>query len=211
AGGRSTFMVEMTELATILEAADENSLVVLDEVGRGTSTTDGYAIAQAATEHLHDEVGAYTLFATHHHELTDVAAELPRARNYHFSAERRPDGVDFEHDLREGPAEASYGVEVANTAGVPADVVQRAEAILADEADGRTTLTADDATPTSEIPASTDGGEASAVSRSSSDASTSDGGELPADILAELQSVDLAETTPLEALNLLSRLKSRVE
>ncbi|QLD85919.1 DNA mismatch repair protein MutS [Natronomonas halophila] len=192
AGGRSTFMVEMTELATILEAADESSLVVLDEVGRGTSTTDGYAIAQAATEYLHDEVGAYTLFATHHHELTDVAAELPRARNYHFSAERRADGVDFEHDLREGPAEASYGVEVANTAGVPAEVVQRAEAVLADETDERAAIADDDGT-TTEVPASTDGGE------------------LPADILAELRAVDLAETTPLEALNLLSRLKSQVE
>ncbi|WP_336134116.1 DNA mismatch repair protein MutS [Natronomonas amylolytica] len=192
AGGRSTFMVEMTELATILESADENSLVVLDEVGRGTSTTDGYAIAQAATEYLHDEVGAYTLFATHHHELTDVAAELPRARNYHFSAERRPDGVDFEHDLREGPAEASYGVEVANTAGVPAEVVQRAEAVLADETEGRAAIADDDGTMV-EVPASTDGGE------------------LPADILAELRAVDLAETTPLEALNLLSRLKSQVE
>jgi DNA mismatch repair protein MutS len=214
AGGRSTFMVEMTELATILEAADENSLVVLDEVGRGTSTTDGYAIAQAATEHLHDEVGAYTLFATHHHELTDVAAELPRAHNYHFSAERRPDGVDFEHDLREGPAEASYGVEVANTAGVPAEVVQRAEAVLADETAGRDAVdggTAVEAAAAADVPASTDGGEASAVSRSSSDGDASDGGELPADILTELRAVDLAETTPLEALNLLSRLKSQVE
>ncbi|MFT4904095.1 MAG: DNA mismatch repair protein MutS [Natronomonas sp.] len=186
AGGRSTFMVEMTELAAILEDADENSLVVLDEVGRGTSTADGYAIAQAATEFLHDEVGAYTLFATHHHELTGVAADLPRARNYHFSAEREAGGVSFEHDLRTGAATASYGVEVAETAGVPAPVVQRAEALLDDEiADAE-------------------------VTQSPATAST-DGGELPEALLAELRAVDLADTTPLEALNLLSRLQKRVE
>ncbi|PSQ35644.1 DNA mismatch repair protein MutS [Halobacteriales archaeon QS_9_70_65] len=159
AGGRSTFMVEMTELATILENAGPDSLVVLDEVGRGTSTTDGYAIAQAATEYLHDEVGAYTLFATHHHGLTDVAADLPRARNLHFSADRTADGVAFDHDLREGPATASYGVEVADMAGVPPRVVGQADEKLR----------------------------------------------------AELRAVDLADTTPLEALNLLARLKERAE
>ena len=195
AGGRSTFMVEMTELAAILEEADEDSLVVLDEVGRGTSTTDGYAIAQAATEYLHDEVGAYTLFATHHHELTEVAAELQRARNYHFSADRTPDGVAFEHDLRAGAATASYGVEVAETAGVPDPVVERAAALLADETD------AVDG-PAADTPAS---------GRTPPAAPSTDGGELPEELLAELRAVDLADTTPLEALNLLSRLQKRVE
>ncbi len=184
AGGRSTFMVEMTELAAILEEAGRDSLVVLDEVGRGTSTTDGYAIAQAATEYLHDEVGAYTLFATHHHELTDVAAELPRARNYHFSADRTADGVAFEHDLREGPATASYGVEVAEMAGVPPRVVGRAEALL--DAD------------------------APASGRPREAAASADGGEIRP-LLAELRAVDLADTTPLEALNLLARLKECAE
>ena len=192
AGGRSTFMVEMTELAAILENADERSLVVLDEVGRGTSTTDGYAIAQAATEYLHDEVGAFTLFATHHHELTEVAAGLSRARNYHFAADRTADGVAFEHDLREGPATASYGVEVAAMAGVPPRVVGRAEALLDDDG------TADaDTSPAS--------------GRTRPPVASADGGELPAELLAELRAVDLADTTPLEALNLLSRLQKRVE
>ena len=195
AGGRSTFMVEMTELAAILKEASEDSLVVLDEVGRGTSTTDGYAIAQAATEYLHDEVGAYTLFATHHHELTEVAAELQRARNYHFSADRTPDGVAFEHDLRAGAATASYGVEVAETAGVPDPVVERAAALLADETD------AVDG-PAADTPAS---------GRTPPAAPSTDGGELPEELLAELRAVDLADTTPLEALNLLSRLQKRVE
>jgi DNA mismatch repair protein MutS len=187
AGGRSTFMVEMTELADILAGAGEDSLVVLDEVGRGTSTRDGYAIAQAATEHLHDEVGAYTLFATHHHELTDVAERLPRAKNYHFSAARTADGVEFEHDLREGPAEASYGVEVAEMAGVPGTVVDRAGRLL----DADSAPTASDADRGDRAAASTDGGRES--------------------VLAELDSIDLAETTPIEALNLLSRLQSELE
>ena len=184
AGGRSTFMVEMTELASILESADGSSLVVLDEVGRGTSTRDGYAIAQAATEHLHDAVGAYTLFATHHHELTDVAERLPRAENYHFSATQGADGVAFEHDLRPGPAEASYGVEVAEMAGVPAPVVDRAAELL----DGASTNASAANAP---APASTDGGREA--------------------VLAELAAVDVAETTPIEALNVLSRLQSELE
>jgi DNA mismatch repair protein MutS len=186
AGGRSTFMVEMTELADILDEATADSLVVLDEVGRGTSTRDGHAIARATTEQLHDSVSAYTLFATHHHELTDVVAELPRAANRHFSATRDEDGVTFEHDLRGGPAEASYGVEVADMAGVPADVVERASELLEtrpSEPDAARTLTTS--------VASTDGGREA--------------------ILAELAAVDLAETTPIEALNLLSRLQSELD
>jgi DNA mismatch repair protein MutS len=188
AGGRSTFMVEMTELADILTEADADSLVVLDEVGRGTSTRDGYAIAQAATEYLHDEIGSYTLFATHHHELTDVAAALSRASNYHFSAARTADGVEFEHDLRGGPAEASYGVEVAEMAGVPGDVVDRAGGLLDDE-EMQTSVSETD--------------------RVGPETTTTDGGREA--ILAELESVDLAETTPLEALNLLSELQSSIE
>jgi DNA mismatch repair protein MutS len=188
AGGRSTFMVEMTELADILTEADADSLVVLDEVGRGTSTRDGYAIAQAATEYLHDEIGSYTLFATHHHELTDVAATLPRASNYHFSATRTADGVEFEHDLRGGPGEASYGVEVAEMAGVPGDVVDRAGGLLDDE-EMQTSVSETD--------------------RVGPETTTTDGGR--GAILAELESVDLAETTPLEALNLLSELQSSIE
>ncbi|MEF8778734.1 MAG: DNA mismatch repair protein MutS, partial [Natronomonas sp.] len=160
----------------------------LHEVGRGTSTRDGYAIAQAATEYLHDEIGSYTLFATHHHELTDVAATLPQASNYHFSAARTADGVEFEHDLRGGPAEASYGVEVAEMAGVPGDVVDRAGGLL-DDKEMRTSVSESD--------------------RITPEMTTTDGGREA--LLAELESVDLAETTPLEALNLLSELQSSIE
>ncbi|MFC6730521.1 DNA mismatch repair protein MutS, partial [Natronoarchaeum mannanilyticum] len=118
ASGKSTFMVEMTELAEILDAATERSLVLLDEVGRGTSTADGLAIAQAVTEYVHDEVGATTLFATHHHDLTEIADDLDRVANLHFAARRDGDDVTFDHELSRGPATASYGVEVAKMAGV---------------------------------------------------------------------------------------------
>ena len=200
AGGRSTFMVEMTELAAILEDADAGSLVVLDEVGRGTSTTDGYAIAQAATEYLHDEVGAYTLFATHHHGLTEVAAELSRARNYHFSADRTTGGVAFEHDLREGPATASYGVEVADMAGVPEPVVRRSRELLGVDDAGapRERDTGDNADAPGETGVGGDEGSASA-------------GEVPPEVRETLEAVDLAMTTPLEALETLADLKDGLE
>ncbi|MEF8853766.1 MAG: DNA mismatch repair protein MutS, partial [Haloarculaceae archaeon] len=130
AGGRSTFMVEMTELATILRHATEDSLVLLDEVGRGTSTADGFAIARAVTEHVHDEVGATTLFATHHHDLTALADELAGVCNLRFETDPSGDGVEFDHAVAPGAASASYGVEVAKMAGVPDPVVERSRAVL---------------------------------------------------------------------------------
>jgi len=209
AGGRSTFMVEMTELASILESADEDSLVVLDEVGRGTSTRDGYAIAQAATEHLHDSAGAYTLFATHHHELTDVVEGLPRARNYHFSATRNETGVEFDHDLRTGAATASYGVEVAEMAGVPAGVVERAEGLLGDGTGGESADRHGRSIDASSNHASLDPNPNHASLDPNPNHASTDGGREA--VLARLAAVDLAETTPLEALNVLSELQSELE
>ncbi len=130
AGGRSTFMIEMLELSAILRHADDRSLVLLDEVGRGTSTTDGLAIARAITEYIHDQLKAPTLFATHHHELTDTAAALDRAFNLHFEAEETDDSVTFSHELQRGAGTASYGIEVAKEAGVPPTVVERARSLL---------------------------------------------------------------------------------
>ncbi len=130
AQGRSTFMVEMQELSNILHAATEESLVVLDEVGRGTATYDGISIAWAATEYLHNEVGAKTLFATHYHELTTLADHLERVANVHVAAEERDGDVTFLRTVREGPTDRSYGVHVADLAGVPAPVVDRARTVL---------------------------------------------------------------------------------
>ncbi len=137
AGGQSTFMREMTELTEILHEATSDSLILLDEVGRGTSTADGRAIARAAAEFVHDEVGATTLFATHYHDLTELAGERERVRNLHFAADQDGEDVTFLHRVAEGPASSSYGVEVARMAGVPAPVVDRAHALV--DGDGATT------------------------------------------------------------------------
>ncbi len=133
AGGRSTFMIEMEELSNILHAATDRSLVVLDEVGRGTATYDGVSIAWAATEYLHNEVRARTLFATHYHELTALADHLDRVANVHVAVAGDPDdgdGVAFLRTVQEGRADRSYGVHVADIAGVPDPVVGRAREVL---------------------------------------------------------------------------------
>ncbi|MEM4779949.1 MAG: DNA mismatch repair protein MutS [Halalkalicoccus sp.] len=182
AGGRSTFMIEMSELATILRGASERSLVLLDEVGRGTSTADGLAIARAITEYVHDEVGALTLFATHHHELTELADELPGAFNLHFAATQREGGVTFQHEVSRGGATASYGIEVARAAGVPESVVERSRALVADTAES-----------------ATDGGE-----RIADDATDRT-------IAEDLRALDVANMTPIEALTTLDRLKRELD
>jgi DNA mismatch repair protein MutS len=130
ARGRSTFMVEMTETAAILHNATRRSLVVLDEIGRGTSTFDGVSIAWAVAEHLHDAVGCRTLFATHYHELQDLARERPGVRNLTVAVREVGDRVVFLRKLVQGGASRSYGIEVAKLAGLPAEVLARAREIL---------------------------------------------------------------------------------
>ncbi len=132
AGGSSTFMVEMIETATILNQATRRSLVVLDEVGRGTSTGDGMAIARAVLEDLHDRVGARTLFATHFLELTQLAGDLPSLENVHVSVLERDKSVIFLYAVKPGPADRAYGIHVARLAGLPAWVADRAERVLSD-------------------------------------------------------------------------------
>jgi len=133
AGGRSTFMVEMQELSNILHSATEESLVVLDEVGRGTATYDGISIAWATTEYIHNEIGCKCLFATHYHELTALADHLPRVENVHVAV-AGDDGADeditFLRTIEDGPTDRSYGVHVADLAGVPAPVVDRSRDVL---------------------------------------------------------------------------------
>jgi len=210
AGGQSTFMREMAELTEILHEATADSLVLLDEVGRGTSTADGRAIARAAAEFLHDEVGATTLFATHYHDLTGLADEYADVRNLHFAAEReressgrRSTDVTFLHRVAAGPASSSYGVEVARMAGVPDPVVERARALV-DEADGATNGHDEG------VQMRLDGVDADGVDADGVDADGVDtrGNDDLAEILRE---TDLARTTPMEALNLLAELQDRVE
>ncbi|EJN58328.1 DNA mismatch repair protein mut [Halogranum salarium B-1] len=222
AGGQSTFMREMAELTDILHGATEDSLVLLDEVGRGTSTADGQAIARATTEFVDDEVGAYTLFATHYHELTAVADERDGVFNLHFTATRTGDDVTFLHRVERGASSSSYGVEVARMAGVPERVVTRSQELVdADGADvsdspsageyrsnGRreptqTTLTNGAGaveTETGESTSSTD-----------STNSTTERDDALAAVASELDAVDIAQTTPLEALTRLNDLKRLLE
>ena len=134
--GRSTFLVEMTEAANILNNATSRSLVILDEIGRGTSTYDGLSLAWAITEHLHDRVGCRALFATHYHELAKLADRLPGLRNYNVLVREGPDDIVFLHRIAPGGSGRSYGIHVARLAGVPNEVLERAEQVLG-ELEGR--------------------------------------------------------------------------
>ena len=131
ARGRSTFMVEMIETAAILNRAGERALVILDEIGRGTATYDGLSIAWAAIEHLHDFNRCRTLFATHYHELTTLADDLQRMRNLHIRVREWKGDIVFLHEVAEGAADRSYGVQVAKLAGLPARATARAREVLA--------------------------------------------------------------------------------
>jgi DNA mismatch repair protein MutS len=124
-------MVEMTETARILHTATLQSLVILDEIGRGTSTYDGVSLAWAIVEHIHDRIRCRTLFATHYHELTDLAASLPAVRNLNVAVQEWEDQVVFLHKIVPGAADKSYGIHVARLAGIPREVNERAKQILA--------------------------------------------------------------------------------
>jgi DNA mismatch repair protein MutS len=130
ARGRSTFMVEMTETAAILNTATARSLVLLDEMGRGTATYDGLSLAWATVEHLHEKIGARTLFATHYHELTLLAERLVRLKNLRVTVKETSGGIVFLHTVEAGAASKSYGIEVARLAGLPAGVIARAREVL---------------------------------------------------------------------------------
>jgi DNA mismatch repair protein MutS len=130
AGGRSTFMVEMTEAANILHNATAHSLILLDEIGRGTSTFDGLSLAWAMARDIATRVRAFTLFATHYFELTTLAAQVEGCANVHLDATEHGDAIVFLHAVKEGPANRSYGLQVAQLAGVPREVIAQARAYL---------------------------------------------------------------------------------
>jgi DNA mismatch repair protein MutS len=187
ARGQSTFLVEMVETAAILHSVTPRSLVLLDEVGRGTSTYDGLAIAWAVVEALHDRApGAKVLCATHFHELTRLADRLPGVRNFHVAVREWHDEIIFLHKVRPGSTDRSYGVQVARLAGLPPAVIARARALLAEferEREGRL-----EARDTKQL------GLFAPV-------------EHP--LLAELAGLELAHVTPIEALNLLAKWQER--
>ncbi len=130
AGGKSTFFVEMTETARILNAATERSFVILDEIGRGTSTFDGISLAWSITEFLHDQIKAKTLFATHYHELVDLVEKLRAGKNFHVTVSQNKDGIVFLRQIAEGGISDSFGIEVAKSAGLPKSVIEKAKQVL---------------------------------------------------------------------------------
>jgi DNA mismatch repair protein MutS len=193
ARGRSTFMVEMTETAAILHTATARSLILLDEVGRGTSTYDGLAIAWAAIEYLHARVRAKTLFATHYFELTELAEQLAGVKNYHVSVKETGGGIVFLRKVEPGAADRSYGIEVAKLAGLPNEVITRAREVLTEHESAERQLTehlSPGATPPpTQLTIFT---------------------PLSQPVLEKLREVDLNRLTPLEALNLLAELKKEI-
>jgi DNA mismatch repair protein MutS len=194
ARGRSTFMVEMTETAAILHTATARSLILLDEVGRGTSTYDGLAIAWAAIEYLHARVRAKTLFATHYFELTELAEQLPGVKNYQVSVKESGGGIVFLRKVEPGAADRSYGIEVAKLAGLPNEVITRAREVLA-EHESVERLATGHLSPGASPPAT----QLTIFT------------PLSQPVLEKLREVDLNRLTPLEALNLLAELKRQIE
>ncbi|MBT5636391.1 MAG: DNA mismatch repair protein MutS, partial [Gammaproteobacteria bacterium] len=191
AGGRSTFMVEMTETANILHNASYRSLVLMDEIGRGTSTYDGLSLAGACAEHLVREHGALTLFATHYFELTAMPEQIPEVKNVHLDAAEHGDGIVFLHAVRPGPANQSYGLQVASLAGIPKTVIQQAQqklvALEQEQADAPTPASTNTADPVQQMSLFA----TSAVEES-------------------LRTIDPDELTPREALNALYQLKTQL-
>jgi DNA mismatch repair protein MutS len=191
AGGQSTFMVEMSETSAILNSATPRSLVLLDEIGRGTSTYDGVAIAWAVTEHLHDRVGCKTMFATHYHELMQLPELLQHARNYNVAVREAGDTVVFLHRLEPGGTDRSYGIHVGQLAGLPPRVVTRAREILA-ALEGEHRMVPGQ-------PPARDPGQLALFGDPTQ----------PDPMVEELMSLDLNALTPLEALNRLADFKRR--
>jgi DNA mismatch repair protein MutS len=196
ARGESTFMVEMRETADILLTATDRSLVILDEIGRGTSTFDGLAIAWAVAEYLDDAVGCRALFATHYHELTRLAETSAHVANYSVSARELADDVVFLHRLVPGAASRSYGVAVAKLAGLPESVLARARALLQTfERDGAGAVASKSGAASAQLDLFR-GDPRLATEREAAET---------------LRSLDIDRTTGLEALALLGRLKKQLE
>ena len=187
--GQSTFMVEMSETSAILHSATSRSLVLLDEIGRGTSTYDGVSIAWAVTEHIHDELGCKTVFATHYHELTQLSDELSAVRNFNVRVREVGEEILFLHTLEPGGADRSYGIEVGRLAGLPRPVLKRARTLLRQ-------LEGDHRMPPRERPGDEMAGQLALF------------GSEPDPIMEELRGIDPNTMTPLQALDTLARLVS---
>lgn len=210
ASGQSTFMVEMTEVANILRNATKNSLIVLDEIGRGTSTFDGLSIAWAVVEHISNPklLGAKTLFATHYHELTELEGTINGVNNYCIAVKEQGDDIVFLRKIVKGGADKSYGVQVAKLAGVPDSVIRRAKELLTELSDADITVRAKEiaqAGPASQRKAVPMPDEVDLQQLSLFDTVKDD------DIIRELGELELGNMTPIDALNTLYRLQTKLK
>ena len=199
ARGRSTFLVEMSEVAAILNLATPRSLVLLDEVGRGTATFDGLSLAWAVVEHLHAHTRARTLFATHYHELTELGGLLPGVKNVHVSVRESGHEIIFLRRVEPGSADKSYGIEVARLAGLPPGVIERARQVLAKHEQKEHKLTA-------ELSPGSAGGNGAGARIAEPPMFTA----IDREVLEALRSADLDHMSPLNAMNLLAKLKQQV-
>jgi len=202
--GQSTFMVEMNETANILNNATARSLIILDEVGRGTSTFDGVSLAWAITEYIADRIEARTLFATHYHELTELTRAYPGARNFNFAVKEWNEDIIFLRKIVEGGADKSYGIHVARLAGIPVEVIDRAKEVLGNLE--QQSLDIDDRPALARSTAKPKDGEGRKAASIQLDFFQSINDE----IYRELKNLDLDAMTPLEALKLLAELKDKV-
>jgi DNA mismatch repair protein MutS len=211
ASGQSTFMVEMTEVANILRNATSKSLLILDEIGRGTSTFDGLSIAWAVVEYISDSrlLGAKTLFATHYHELTELEGKISNVNNYCIAVKEKGDDIVFLRKIVKGGADKSYGIQVAKLAGVPDLVIERAKEIVEELSDEDVTA------KVSEIavrernekkkPKAKKYDEVDIAQMSLFDTVKDD------DVLEELKSLDVGNMTPIDALNTIYRLQNKLK
>jgi len=198
ARGRSTFMVEMTEAAVILNTAGPGSLIILDEIGRGTATFDGLAIAWAVVEYLHARGGTKVLFATHYHELTELSLTKQRVKNYNMAVKEWADRIIFLRKVLPGGSSRSYGIQVARLAGIPAEVISRSKEILRNLETGELN-------------------EAGMPKLAARDGRSADNGQLSLlvgerdPVHEELKSIDVDRMTPLDALTALHKMKELIK
>ena len=205
ASGQSTFMVEMTEVANILRNATSRSLLILDEIGRGTSTFDGLAIAWAVIEHISNTklCGAKTLFATHYHELTELEGKIPGVNNYCIAVKEKGDDIVFLRKIVQGGADKSYGIQVAKLAGVPDSVIQRAKELVEELSDADITAAVKDLTSAKKKKPVYD--QMDMAQMSLFDTVKDD------DIIEEIKGLDMGNMTPIEAMNTLYNLQNKIK
>ena len=204
AAGDSTFMVEMKEVSLILREATKRSLIILDEVGRGTSTYDGLSIAWAVIEYIHNHIGAKTLFATHYHELTQLEGKLQRVKNYCISVKEKDNNIIFLRKIIKGGADRSYGIHVASLAGLPKKVIKRAGEIM-------------ESLKNVETAASSNVSDRISINNNPKQDKTVKNKQLELynyveqNVLNEIKALDIMTMSPIEALNFLYKIKKKID